>query len=321
MYSNIIRKYFGENALHNVKQFRAGMQYLSRGRSNEVSKLLKDIDITTDEGCLKFLITLHDGKFFPKVNLSNIYETKTLLDRATLKLNRLKALGCLQNVNKALELGSGNGEMLYVEGFDDVNLTCCDYRIERHKTFEAKVLSNGKCGQFIELDIENNLQDIEGSFDLVFSSSVMEHFRSPESTIKKIYNKLSPGGMLYADFATFGAPYAIHRKIFTGIPYIQAFVPDHVAFEFFYNHLGVNEGLDRYTDELVVNNPYPEVNRLMLSDWKILIENAGFEFVELKVSKFYKFKWFVDLLKIDNEKFPKEDLFMGELILVARKPN
>ena len=59
----------------------------------------------------------------------------------------------------------------------------------------------------------------------------------------------------------------------------------------------------------------------MLSDWKILIENAGFEFVELKVSKFYKFKWFVDLLKIDNEKFPKEDLFMGELILVARKPN
>ena len=51
--------------------------------------------------------------------------------------------------------------------------------------------------------------------------------------------------MLYADFATFGAPYAIHRKIFTGIPYIQAFVPDHVAFEFFYNHLGVNEGLDR----------------------------------------------------------------------------
>jgi len=75
------------------------------------------------------------------------------------------------------------------------NVTAVDISEEMMKIAHAKVKSIGKDVNFILGDI-NKLLDSLGSFNGIFSMTAFEFIDQRESTLKKLYQKLNPGGCM-----------------------------------------------------------------------------------------------------------------------------
>ena len=115
-------------------------------------------------------------------------------------------------------------------------------------------------------------------------------------------------------------PFAPHRKIFTGVPYIQNIFPDEVSYEFFYGFLKINEGVNRYTgEEISDGNPFPEVNRLNIEAWeRLLVRDPRWEVIHYSQLRNYQYKWFMDLFP-SAKKITTSDLYADELKFLLRK--
>lgn len=138
----------------------------------------------------------------------------------------------------------------------------------------------------------------EGGFDLVVSFTVYEHLRQPETTIRETYRILKKGGL------------AIHL-IDLG---------DHM-------HYGLDPAkqfnclrFGKKTWELMSMNRSIYVNRLRVSDWRKLHQEAGFTIVQEKplIDEFSKDLFAKGKLQYLS-KLTAEDRFASNLLLVVRK--
>lgn len=138
----------------------------------------------------------------------------------------------------------------------------------------------------------------EGGFDLVVSFTVYEHLRQPETTIRETYRILKKGGV------------AIHL-IDLG---------DHM-------HYGLDPAkqfnclrFGKKTWELMSMNRSIYVNRLRVSDWRKLHQEAGFTIVQQKplIDEFSKDLFAKGKLQYLS-KLSVEDRFASNLLLVVRK--
>lgn len=92
--------------------------------------------------------------------------------------------------DKFLDIGCGRGE--FTKGFKDLGLDVSG--IDREKGDQEMLES---IDVSLSNDLENNAFPFEdNSFDIVFSKSVIEHFRTPDNFIKEIYRILKPGGRI-----------------------------------------------------------------------------------------------------------------------------
>jgi 2-polyprenyl-3-methyl-5-hydroxy-6-metoxy-1,4-benzoquinol methylase len=71
-------------------------------------------------------------------------------------------------------------------------------------------------------DCHHNLEDIDGQFDFIYSSNVLEHIEDDQKALEQLYEKLMPGGILalylpafqclYSDFDTAIGHYRRYEK-------------------------------------------------------------------------------------------------------------
>ena len=250
---------------------------------------------------LEFLIQI--DKLFTKIDLSENYVFKNLLQSARDRYKFLQSSGVNLNGMNICDFGAGHGESLLVANeFNIKKATGYDFSNDRFLNYQVNLNEiQKKTVEYKTLDLVN---DAIGSndTDIVMSFSAFEHFENPGDVLKKVYDKLKKGGYLYAEFAAFNSPYAIHRKKFSGVPHIQNIFSEKVAYEFFYKHLKINDEINRYTKVKIKDgNPFPEVNRWQIKDYeKIFLDKEKWKVINYTKNYNYKYRW---LIKIFENKF------------------
>jgi 2-polyprenyl-3-methyl-5-hydroxy-6-metoxy-1,4-benzoquinol methylase len=102
-----------------------------------------------------------------------------------------------QSEVRVLDLGSGNGAFLINLANSFKNQPVKLVGIDISKSFvdyanEAAKIKNLPHLKFQCLDVDR--QQLEGKFEVVVSSEVLEHLQFPQKVLKNIYKVLSPGG-------------------------------------------------------------------------------------------------------------------------------
>ena len=268
---------------------------------------------------LDLLIDLH--QLFPTFDNSANYSYDALKQRAGLRLKYIADFDLPLSGRDLFDIGAGHGETIHVlQDFGLSSVTAFDYSDKDFKKFRHNLTpENVSRSKFVVQDLVEKALPIN-SADVIVSSSAFEHFMDPTVIIDHCYSALREGGILYTDFAAYHVPFAPHRKIFSGVPYIQNIFPDDVSFEFFYEHLRINAGVNRYTGEKITDgNPFPEVNRLNIRAWEqLLIGDDRWEVIHYSQLRNYQFKWFTELFPHTKE-ISSEDLYADELKFLLRK--
>ena len=295
----LIYRFFSPRIVDNIRNLlslRHRFFYRNKDSKN-ISELISNSKVPINRD-LNLLKELH--KYFKKIDLKENYKFENLLLSAKNRYNFLEKNGLnLKGANLA-DFGAGHGENLFL---------CKEYNLSRavgldfsDKDFlPHKNDLRNDVFQFIEfktLDLVNEDLGIK-DFDVITSFSAFEHFHDPKEVLLKCYKSLKPGGYLYAEFAAFNSPYAIHRKKFSGVPHIQNIFDEDIAFEFFYDFLKINDKVNRYTNEPITNgDPYPEVNRYLIPDYeKIFLDQNLWEVISYTKIQNYQYHWFIKLFE------------------------
>ena len=124
--------------------------------------------------------------------------------QARLIVGELEAKGIDISQGRFLELGCGHG------GFSSVFLAKAEDFSAADIMRPDELLKKHKGVKFIQFDFERRFPVKDGSFDIVFSSSVIEHLHDPEHFLREIRRILSPQGMLILTFPPFYTPHGGH---------------------------------------------------------------------------------------------------------------
>lgn len=97
----------------------------------------------------------------------------------------------LKGGKRLLDIGCGYGYFLKEardEGFEIAGIEPSKYMLEKANAFLG--------GEVITLGGYEKTDDLEGCFDVVTMFAVIEHLRDPADALRRIFNRLNPGGLL-----------------------------------------------------------------------------------------------------------------------------
>ncbi len=269
---------------------------------------------------LNLLKELH--KLFPTYDLANNYKLGNLLASSRSRLKYLASFGVSLKGKDLVDFGAGHGEnLMIVKEFDLKSCTGYDFNDDRFNEHKNKLSPEVLAAiEFKTLDLVVEHIGYHNC-DVILSFSAFEHFADPGEVLDRCYNALRAGGVLYAEFAAYNAPFATHRKLFSGVPYVQNIFKDEVAYEFFYTDLKINEGVNRYTNEKIVDgNPFPEVNRWKIQDYeKVFLDEKKWDIINYSKVFNYQYQWFVNLFRSEITELTNDDLHADYLKFVLRK--
>lgn len=298
----IFYKFLGQrlsDKLRNLYNFKDFIFY-DRKLALKISKFYTESkNRNSDEDCdLELLIQL--DKLFKKINLADNYKLNNLLLSARDRYKYLLSSGINLKGKHVCDFGAGHGENLIVANeFNIEKAIGFDYSDDRFSNYLPSLNNNQKnIIEFKTLDMVND--DLgKNDVDIVMSFSSFEHFDKPDIVLNKVYDKLKVGGYLYAEFAAFNSPFAIHRKIFSGVPHIQNIFKDKIAYEFFYKHLKINNEINRYTKKKIDDgDAYPEVNRWSLDAYeKIFLDQKKWNIINYTKNYNFKYHWLINIFK------------------------
>jgi SAM-dependent methyltransferase len=99
----------------------------------------------------------------------------------------------------AVEVGCGSARLLARLGLTrPYELTAVDTSAEALRSAEQTSQRAGVPIRLVRADAEL-LPFAEGTFDVVLSGGLLEHFREPEKVLREMVRVLKPGGVFYAD--------------------------------------------------------------------------------------------------------------------------
>lgn len=99
----------------------------------------------------------------------------------------------------AIEVGAGSGRLLIRLGQErPYRLVALDYAPYSVRAVRENLRRSGLRGDALFGDALS-LPFAEGSFDVVLSGGLLEHFREPAQVIREMVRLLRPGGLFYAD--------------------------------------------------------------------------------------------------------------------------
>ncbi len=271
--------------------------------ASKVNELLLENSKRNIDGNYDLELLIQLDKLFKKIDLKDNYVLKNLLQSARDRFKFLQSSGIKLEGKYICDLGAGHGETLLVaHEFNIKKAIGYDYSNDRFLNYEPNLSEAQK--QTIDYKVLDLVNDDLGKndIDIVMSFSAFEHFEEPGDVLEKVYNKIKKGGYLYAEFAAFNSPYAIHRKKYSGVPHIQNIFSEKVAYKFFYKHLKINDEINRYTKEKIINNdPFPEVNRWLIPDYeKIFLDAKKWKVINYTKNYNFKYHW---LIKLFSERF------------------
>mgnify|MGYP006410766893 FL=1 len=296
--------------------------FYDKNLSRKVEALVKENRRRNADGeyDLALLIKLHE--LFSTIDLSDHYIFNNLLNSARQRYRYLLSSGLDLEGKVVSDFGAGHGENLIVANeFKLKSARGFDFSDDRFSSHVNDISPKAReTIKFNTLDLVRDDIGVDNS-DIVLSFSAFEHFDDPGFVLDKCYRLLKKGGYLYAEFAAFNAPYAIHRKIFSGVPHVQNIFSDSVAYKFFYDHLKINEGINRYTKEKITDgNPFPEVNRWKISDYeRVFLDPEKWEIVNYRKVYNYKYDWMIKIFSDSFQGMSKDDLYVDYLKFLIRK--
>lgn len=139
----------------------------------------------------------------------------------------------VQPMSPVLDLGCGFGTLLsfatIVYGVEGVCVDVIPYLVEKKNVRDKYHIS------FTEGDIEREALPVEGQFDVIIMTEVLEHLNfQPVPTLKKIWNILAEGGSFFlstpdSDY-DWGRNYTYYKKL-TDIPSLDPsaeWIDDHI---------------------------------------------------------------------------------------------
>jgi ubiquinone/menaquinone biosynthesis C-methylase UbiE len=117
----------------------------------------------------------------------------------------------------------------------------------------------------------------DGSFDLLFSRSVLEHIHPLEKLFDEIGRVMRPGGIVYHEIDPFFWLRGCHKRGLVDIPWAHArLTPGE-----YHRYVAKTEGpraAEKRLERLMT------LNRLTLRQWKALIENGPFDLIDWEES-------------------------------------
>lgn len=175
------------------------------------------------------------GRFFSR--LSGLPEEKCaqdVLDEAKVHQNIALFCRCTRLAPEdlrgrtLLEVGSGFGVFLAVArrdyGIDTHGIEPASEGFESTYELSRQVLAEyGQDPARIHAAEGEQIPFPDGTFDLVYSSTVLEHTRSPEDVLRESLRVLKPGGYLMFVYPNYGAFFEGHYVI-PWIPYLPRFL-------------------------------------------------------------------------------------------------
>jgi SAM-dependent methyltransferase len=145
------------------------------------------------------MIAEHERKFWDSYwlgqNASLTARTMSqVLDR--IKLEYLRAI--LPPPGRTLEVGSGSGRLSCFLAMARYQTVCLDYSAPALWAAKLNYSTAGVGGWFVIGD-GSGLPARDGSFDVVLSTGLLEHFPDPSPIVREMVRVLKPGGLFYSD--------------------------------------------------------------------------------------------------------------------------
>jgi len=135
-------------------------------------------------------------RFYSSDRYRNIYEPENSFERykplftsltGNFIVEAVSKVKDLEKVNSVMEIGAGGGWNLVAFKEKGINVRGCDY--------SQNMVSLGK--KYNLNLFKGSIDDVEGFFDVIILSHVIEHFLDPIKSLIKIKQHLSPGGIIF----------------------------------------------------------------------------------------------------------------------------
>ncbi len=117
-----------------------------------------------------------------------------ILDRT--KVEYLRKI--LPPEGRTLEVGSGSGRLSCFLAMAGYHTACLDYSLEALRAAKANYSTAEVAGWFVAGE-GSRLPAVDGSYDVVLSTGLLEHFPDPSPIVREMVRVLRPGGLFYSD--------------------------------------------------------------------------------------------------------------------------
>ncbi len=274
-----------------------------------------------------FYESLIDVKSPPKIKLSVLENNKIINNFQNLNTNQINF--CNKKIKKKLKLNDKILEIGYSTGghsliaFERMGFKVSGIDNFYDGNFKPNILDHIKISE----QIKNNVNFIEGDiskinledkFDLIYSTSVLEHISDVETSLKNMYNLLNSGGSIFHNYNPYFSFNGGHALGTGDAPFM---------------HLRLN--IDEYNEYIKLYRPHEakiaikwlknsmnkEINQKKL---KKLLLSSGFKIIYFQSNNFNSFNFDIDKKIYDecikNYKFLElEDLLGHSVSFIATK--
>ena len=272
--------------------------------------------------------SLENTNMEPKIKLPNEQHLSIINEYKVLNHNQInfinsKTKNKIKDNSKILEIGYESAYSLIAfekMGFDVTGIDNFYYDKFKSDILDhveiSKILKNNV--NFVIGDISNSNHNIENKFDLIYSTSVLEHIKDMKGAFLQMHNLLKQDGVMFHNYNPFFSVNGGHSMGIGDAPFMHL-------------RLNINEYIDyiklnrKYESEIAIKwlnySMNKEVSQQRL---KKLIIDAGFEIIFFQSNNYNKFNFDINKKILDEciksyEFLTLEDLLGSSVTVIAKK--
>ena len=272
--------------------------------------------------------SLENTNMEPKIKLPNEQHLSIINEYKVLNHNQInfinsKTKNKIKDNSKILEIGYESAYSLIAfekMGFDVTGIDNFYYDKFKSDILDhveiSKILKNNV--NFVIGDISNSNHNIENKFDLIYSTSVLEHIKDMKGAFLQMHNLLKQDGVMFHNYNPFFSVNGGHSMGIGDAPFMHL-------------RLNINEYIDyiklnrKYESEIAIKwlnySMNKEVSQQRL---KKLIIDAGFEIIFFQSNNYNKFNFDINKKIFDEciksyEFLTLEDLLGSSVTVIAKK--
>ena len=302
--------------------------------SRTIGKPIEEITIFAKKVCKNFSNffyekSLEDSDTEPKIKLSyqqnlSIINKFKILNRNQITFLNRKIKNKIKENSKILEIGyeTGGHSLIAFEklGYNVTGIDNFYYDKFKSDVLEhieiSKIIKNNV--YFVHGDISNSNHNIESKFDLIYSTSVLEHIKDIKSAFLQMNNLLNKDGIIFHNYNPFFSVNGGHSLGIGDAPFMHL----RLSFDEYIEYIKLNR---KYEADIATKWLNHSMNKETSQQrLKQIINETGFEILFFQSNNYNKFNF--DMNKeifnecIKNYNFlTLEDLLGSSVTIIAKK--